>query len=446
MMDKLKSVLLAALVMVSMIQSYFLAYNMPNMKAKVNTEQDYVKTEPLGAEEDAKNLIFPEMLVLHMGGDKHTVFYPNKTFYKEILGKLQGREFKGFQRDSVGVVDWNEVRREDNGIELRFGRPVPFDLLRKVFKIDGDFLFSRDSVDRIWIFSRADREEVRTFFFSADGRSVYESLRADLTVGDVTQVVGFGQYGLSYSTGDGEVYIPDKPYDGVPQMQVPITRFTPEQMQRNLFFDAAITRTAQGNQEDTQIYTDGKKLLLVGQNGGWMGYSDPAAPADAVNDLVDNFMAAVQFVNQHGGWNGTYRLTQAPVPDTLNGATSEDNVIRFQQYYGKVPLVSSGSMTFGYMQLTMQQGAVSSYERSLLQLDMNTQTNKKVRLLPGGNDLRQLINRAAGGERIEALYPAYRPSEAKDVITLYPVWVIRLASGEERIVTESGPVQTKTNP
>ncbi|MBW5448755.1 hypothetical protein GE107_22190 [Cohnella sp. CFH 77786] len=434
MMEKAKSVLLGLLVALSLVQSYFLAYSMPSMEAKVRSNQDYVSTEPLGPEQKVEQLIFPEQIILHMGEDKHTVFYPdNAPYYDLILTKLKGRDFKGFERSAADTVDWDQVRRDDLGLELRFGRPIPFKLLQGQgeggFKIETDFLFSGDSIDRIWIFVRKDSEEVRTFFFSADGSNVYESLRADLTVGDVATNVGFGQYWTPYRTTDGELYVPEKPYNWLNEMQVPITRYTTEQMQRNLFFDPGTTRAIQERKDGNLIYTDGRRALKVGENGGWMSYTDPVAPPESQTDLVDNVTGAVRFVNQHGGWNGQYRLT-------LSGEADTGSVLRFQQYYGKVPVLPGRNLTFGYMQLQLQQGTVTSYDRSLIILG-DTPKNRKGRLLPGGDTLRALIAGAGLASKAVSLFPAYRPSLEKDAITLRPVWAVRLADGTLQIVAES---------
>lgn len=432
MTEKLKSAALALLVLVSLVQSYFLAYSMPSLEAKVNTNQDYVTTEPLGPEEEVKNLIFPEQIVLHRGEDKHTVFYPdNAPYYDLIMDLLKGRDFKGFQRNVIGVVDWDQVRREDQGLELRFGRPIPFALLQNVFKIDTDFLFFGDSIDRIWIYVRKDSEEVRAFFFSADGRNVYESQRADLTVRDVSTNVGFGEFWTPYSTVDGRLYVPDEPYDKAVSMQVEISRYTTEQMKRNLFVDPGVTRAIPESADGTLIYTDWKRALKVGEDGGWMIFTDPAVPTEGQTDPVGNVTGAVRFVNQHGGWNGQYRLTQGSEPNA-------DHDVRFQQYYDKVPVLSGPDLTFGYMQLKMQQGTVTSYERSLILLD-SLPMNRKSRVLPGGDALRQRIGQEHFDSAVEALLPAYRPTLEQDVITLNPVWAVRLASGELRVVAESAP-------
>lgn len=433
MIEKGKSVLLFLLVAISLVQSYFLAYSTPYMDAKVKTELAYVKTESLGTPEKVENLIFPEQLVIHMGNDKHTVFYPSTyPYYDLIFKKLQVREFKGMQREALNSVDWDLIRRENQGVELRFGRAVPFALLQRVFKIE-DFLFSRDSIDRIWIYTSKSRDEVRTFFFSSDGRNVYESLRADLTIGDVEGYVGFGQYWDPYKSEDGKLYIPDKPITRLLQMQVPFKRYTTDQMQANLFFDPGITRTIQDSKTGPQFYTDGKTGLKIEQNGVWLSYTDPVAPTNGENNLIDNVIAAISFVNQHGGWNGQHQLVKEIASDT-------ESAIRFQQYYLKVPLVSGSSLNFGYMQLTLQQGVVSSYNRSLLVLGKEV-TNKRSRQLPGGDQLRKLINNVeTGGRSIEAIFPAYRPLLDKETVVLSPVWAARLVTGEVIIISDSGPV------
>jgi regulatory protein YycH of two-component signal transduction system YycFG len=419
--EKAKTLLLVLLVAMSLVQTYFLAYSMPGMEAQVKTRQDYVKTEPLGPEEKVENLLFPEEMVLHLGNDRHTVLYPNDTFYDSILQRLQGREFKGFQSDSVNTVDWDLVRREDIGVEIRFGRAIPFELLQRVFKIDSDFLFSRDSVTRIWIFTRPNGEEVRTFFFSADGVSVYESLRADLTVQDVETYTGFGTYRVPFSSADGQLYVPDKPLSFV-ALQAGFSRYTPDQMQQNLFFDPGVTRTIQDRQDGTQMYTDGKRGLKVEQDGGWLVYTDPVPASGAGDSLPDNVMTAVQFVNQHGGWNGTHRLVKTADPDSAG-------VIRFQQFYNRLPIVSTGTFRFGYMQLTLRQGTVSSYERSLL-VPGEPKGQRTLRTLPYGDALLKSIRQAAGGEAVEALFPAYVPTLGKDTLKFTPAWAVRLGNGD----------------
>ncbi|WP_027086789.1 YycH family regulatory protein [Cohnella panacarvi] len=438
MIEKGKSLLLAVLVVLSLVQSYMLAYSTPYMDAKEKSEFNYVKAEPLGDEETVENLIFPEQLVLHMGDDKHTVFFPGtKPYYDLILLKLSDRAFKGIQLGSYNSVDWDQVRREDKGVELRFARAIPFDLLQRVFRIDGDFLFSGDSIDKIWIYASKGRDEVRTFFFSADGRNVYEALRADLTPQDVEGYVGFGQYWDSYSSTDGQVYVPDQPVSRIFSMQIAYNRYSIEQIKENLFTDPGTTKTIQDNPAGPQYYTDSKRGLKIEPDSGWMSFTDTVAPTTTgENDYIDNVLSAISFINQHGGWNGKHALSQEVQSDSAS-------IVRFQQYYNEAPILSGSNLRLGYMQLAMQQGVVSSYERSLLVLGDEV-TNKAARQLPGGDVLRKLINQVrAPGRDIESLFPAYRPVLKDDKLTLMPVWGIRFRGGEVEILTDSIPAPAK---
>ncbi|THF74170.1 YycH family regulatory protein [Cohnella fermenti] len=426
MIEGLKSVILALLVIVSLVQSYFLAYSMPSLEANVKTEQNYVSTDPLGPEEKLENLLYPEQLVVHMGDDKHTIFYPNDTFYDMVLDRLLSRKFKGFQRDSVDKINWDQIRKSDLGIEVRFGTAIPFELLERVFEIDADFLFSSDRVNRIWIFARQDREEVRTFFFSSDGRNVYEALRADLTVQDVQQFTGFGQYWTPFKYWQDGIYLPEeaKSYD---ILRVPFTSYTSDQLQRNLFTDPSTTRTIQDRQDGTQIYTDWKRGLKLETDVGWLSYTDLVAATEARNDLSDNIESSVQFVNEHGGWDQTHRLVRSEGP-------VGDSVIKFQQYYAGLPIVSGGGFRFGYMQLTIQQGEVSSYERSMFVMDSEEQVKGASQKLLAGSELLERIDEVSGGETVEAILPAYRPTLDGETMLLQPTWAIRLAGGEMRTV------------
>jgi regulatory protein YycH of two-component signal transduction system YycFG len=249
--------------------------------------------------------------------------------------------------------------------------------------------------------------------------------------------VGFGQYWDPYTSKDGKLYIPDKPMTRLLKMEVAFSRYTTDQMQANLFFDPTITRTIQDSKDGPQFYTDGKSGLKVEQDGSWMSYTNPVAPTNSGNDMIDNVMAAISFVNQHGGWNGKHQLVKEIKSET-------EIAIRFQQYYNEVPIVSGSSMNFGYMQLTLQQGVVSSYNRSLLVLGREV-TNKSIRQLPGGDQLRKLLNKLdlGGSSNIEAVFPAYRPVIGKETVILSPVWAARLLNGEVVILSNSGPVTIK---
>lgn len=365
MKERIKSCILALLVLGSLVESYYLIYRLPGADSAVLSENLYVKTDNMGPEEKVENLLYPDKMIIHMGEGKHTLFYPDSTFYSLIMNRLKGRGFESFQRHSVQDYDWDKIRNENPGIELSFGAGIPVTLLQRVMQLSPDSLFEGESIDRIWIYNIKNDSKAHAIFFSTRGDIIYEAAKADLTVQDVQQHVDFGKNWTPYKTVSGDYYVPDSKISLV-QVDMPSGMYTIEQMQSNLFFDVGSTRYIR-EKNGSEIYTDSKRSLQVDQGKNWMSYSDPAALPAGESTPAKDALEAVEFVNQHGGWNGTYRLEA-----TEEGR--QERKVSFQQYYGSYPygsypIMSHSSLQYGVINLELQQGTVSSYERSLIYID-----------------------------------------------------------------------------
>lgn len=429
MMEKAKTATLIVLVVLSLLQSYLLAYSMPGLGATVRSDQDYVNAEPLGKTTSVESVIFPEELILHMGEDKHTVIYPGTQFYEMILNqRIVGREFKGFQRSSASILNWDEVRKDSIGIELRFTDGISVELLQKLLKMEGDVLFLRDKIDKIWIFKTPDTEEIRTFFFSSEEHVVYESVRADLTVRDVQDYVGFGAHLPQYHMTTDGLYIPAEPIMAT-ELVYPYETYSPEQMQRSLPFDSSTTRSFE-DRSGSQIFTDGKRGLKVEQDGMWINYTNPAATTSSNTPLSENVYASVDFINQHGGWDGTHRLMSS-TPE------QEKKYVTFRQYIDQYPVIDSFAFRYGHIRLTLQQGVVTEYARSLITLKSQAES-RKPRWLQGGTRLEETLERYPRRGEVTALFPALKAILLEENrLQFIPVWVVKLADGSEVILLEA---------
>lgn len=435
MIDKAKTTVLVILVALSLVQTYFLVYNMPGIGATVKTEQDYVNAELLGKESDVESVVFPEELVIHFGGNKHTVLYPGTTFYDMILkDRIQGREFKGFQRNPANMINWDEVRKNDIGVELRFHNGIPVDLLKKLLKVQGDFQFQSETIDRIWIFKTSDTEDVRTFFFSADGQVVYESTQADLTVRDVQDYVGFGEFQTKYEVTSDGIYIPSKPIQSV-EMVYPYETYSPDLMQRNLFFDPGTTKALK-DRNGSQIYTDGKRGLQIEENGKWIIYTNPAASQGEESLLSENVYAAVEFINQHGGWDGVHQF----INQGLDKDGKAGKAVMFQQYVDHYPVIETPSFQYGSMKLTLQQGFVTEYSRSLITLAEKANA-RQARWLPGKDEVRYALEQYDRRSEVVSLFPAMQVQPLEDnELKFVPAWGVLLKDGTQDVLLQSYPV------
>lgn len=419
MKEKLKSILLVLLVASSLVESYYLMYRLPGADSIIKTATNYIKTDDMGPESNVESLIYPDKMVIHMGEDKHTIFYPNSTFYNLIFSLLEGRSFDSFERRSIENIDLAEIRSKNPGIELTFGSGVPVTLLQRVMQIQPDSLFQAEQIDRILIYNVNNESKAHALFFSTEGGVVYEAGKADLTVQDIQQHVNFGLTWTPYTSQDGTYYIPETEVEMV-EGTVGVGVYTTEQMQRSLFFDPSITRNIR-EKDGSEIYTDSKRSLQVRQEQKWMNYTDPAALPAGESNVDKEVLAAVDFVNQHGGWNGDYRLS-------LAGGGLDKNKVIFQQYYGTYPILEKPQFQYGAIKLDLNQGTVSAYERSLIYIKLEEQ-NKQMKMLSGGDDLKAKLKVVSEQSAIVDLYPAYLPTRTEENLRLTPVWAVKLRSG-----------------
>ncbi|MFD0961797.1 two-component system activity regulator YycH [Paenibacillus chungangensis] len=434
MMERMKTALLVVLVALSLLQSYFLAYRMPGLGATVRSDQDYVHAEPLGKPASVEEMIFPNELILHRGDNKHTVIYPGMQFYDMILKqRIAGREFKGFQRSPASLMDWEYIREKEIGVELRFDGGISIELLQKLLKVEGDPLFLNERIDRIWIFKTTATEEVRTFFFSNDGLTVYESIRADLTIRDVQDYVGFGEYMPAYRITKDGLYIPET-FLQATEVIMPYETYSPQQIQRSLFDPG--TTIAWEDRGGSQIITDGKRGLQVKQNGTWISYTNPAATKSSDVELSENVYASIDFINQHGGWDGSHRLMGLQ-------PAQEQKYVQFRQYIEQYPVVGDPYFQYGYMRLVLQKGVVTEYERSLITLSSRSESRKE-RWLQGGDQLEDRLKRYERVNEVASVYPALKARPLEDQrMSLTPVWVARHRDGTETVLSEALPAGFK---
>lgn len=420
MKERLKTILLVVLVVGSLLQSYVLIFRFPGSDSVVQSKNAYIRTEEMGPEEKAENLLFPDKMIIHLGEDQHTVFYPNDTFYNLVYNRLKGRTFDNFQRRMVSNIDWAKVRSENRGIELSFDSGIPVTLLQRVMQIVPDTLFEGESINKIWLYSVEGEAKIHVMFFSTEGDVVYEAAQADLTVQDVDQLVDFGLSWTPYKMVDGRYYTPAKELNMV-SIELPIGEYTVEQMQRSLFFDPSITRNIR-EKDGSEIYTDSKRSLQVDQGQKWISYTDPAAPPSGESSPGKDVLSAIDFVNQHGGWNGTYRLAKA-------GESEDRTLVKFQQYYGGFPILNTTGFQYGVMELDLQQGTVTSYERSLLYLESAALKKQMVKLTGGEALEAKLKPYIEEKNMVMGLDPAYLPVLTGEGLLLKPVWALELQNG-----------------
>jgi regulatory protein YycI of two-component signal transduction system YycFG len=90
--------------------------------------------------------------------------------------------------------------------------------------------------------------------------------------------------------------------------------------------------------------------------------------------------------------------------------------------------MSLPQMQYGVINLELQQGTVSSYERSLMYTEEDKAV-KKVVELSGGEELENKLARLSPNLPVKDLTPAYVPVVQGEQLLLHPVWRVTLSDG-----------------
>jgi regulatory protein YycH of two-component signal transduction system YycFG len=433
MMEKMKSVTLIILVIISLVQSYFLAYSSPKFDNVVQT--DYVQNEVIGTQAERGDILFPEQIILHSGHNTHTLLPLSQQFYSMIYDNFLKRKFyDGFRRYDTSSVylNWDYIRKQNPGIELRFKEAIPLHVLQSILQIKQEAPLVDEMISRIWIYTVDNTDEVHTFFLTNKSSVVYEATKVDISADNVKKFVAFGQYRTTYHSVTGDYYLPDDSLT-MTRIQASYSEFTADQLKRNLFVDPSMTRYFV-ERDLTQIYTDGKRALQLKNVTHWMKYSDPiSTPVDNSNDAKENLLSSIQFINEHGGWNGTYIYSRMS-SDLDTGSQT----FLFRQYVDNsvdnYPLIGLSPNNFGYIKLVLQRGVVSVYERSLINIDNNS-IEKKEAFLPGGKTLDNMIDNYAKKLEIVSVFPAYQVIVIRGKkVDLVPRWAVELKDGTNEFI------------
>jgi regulatory protein YycH of two-component signal transduction system YycFG len=424
-MEKAKSFLLTLLVVTSLIQSYILGYSSP--RPEPLPQGKYVESVLEGTPAELQDVVFPDQIILHYGQKNHTVLYPVPfiNHYRNIFDFLKQRSFGGLRKTNVlaANMDWNDIRDNYEGIEMRFREGVPVNVLQSLMKVSKDEpLPANELITRIYLYSNGISDDVKTFFISDSSLTVYEAVKADVTVSDLTMRLRLGESLPRYHTASGDYYLPNEPLTAI-RITMPYTQYTAEQLKRSLFVDPSLTRSLQ-ERDGTQIITDSVKGLQLRNDKHWFVFSNPAsAPVDSKNEVRDNLLSAIQFVNQHGGWNSTY-LYSLLTPKVAVGAQT----FLFRQYLEGFPVMNIGTDTIGYMKVAVQKGIVSTYERSILIPDMKNMVKAQA-ILPGGAELDAKIAAYRRPSSIARIYPGYQPEVQEKQVVYHPKWIVELRDG-----------------
>ena len=428
MIEKMKTILLIVLVVSSLVLSWILIYFIPN---NGNTDvAEFLPRYRFGQDQSMDRLTGFQQLVLHYGGNSHSVFYPdmigNNNQYYPLLQELKKESFYELI-EPQGKLDWKEVVENQKGIEIILFGSYPQDVLKSMLLISFEKQM-KEPIDRIWITVNA-QQQVNVYFLNDQEGKVYQA-KTSITPSRIhtllEQTKNSPQYSYIASDSFGKgipkfSYLPEDEIS-LPVYQGSFVEVPDEHLIQLLFLDPTGVRKVDDRSDGQRlIYTDGSKSLQVYASQHMLNFYQPVVRFQHALDLKQGLEMAISYVNQHGGWGGEYYL--AFIRSTANQSWE----FNFQPYTHGFPLTDNALFA---IRVQVSNGMVGFYQRPTIKL-LEKNTGSVVKLKKGIMIKEELKNRGITSDNLQSLLLTYHLIEEDELVTFYPYWKIVLKNQKQ---------------
>lgn len=420
--DKGKTILLNLLILTSLVLSWLLINSQPDYDYLHPAQ--YIEPQPIGETKELNELVKPKAIILHYGNEKYTGTSADSIYHRVILKEMEKWYFFNMTRVSFNQEQWNEIFQQKKAIEIIYSAALPMDIMEEMFTFRGKMEAMIDSVGRILIYVDDTEKETYALFVDKEGKEMIQA-RTAVTPKDLDQFylsLGNSLQEMMAVHSSGESFHP--PYylpKGSTTMKQyryfyqPIPVF---QMIQLLFVDPALTRQVT-ERDGTTIYTDGSKSVQIPPKRHSIHYYDPITEPLNDSSKESSFHSVIQFVNQHGGWNGTYLLDKV---ETFPAQKEEG--YKFRLHVGSYPLYGIKEENLGLIHVVSRQSYILEYHRSLFNLDTFFDY-EDVTLMTGQELLDRLSKMGLDMGDITDITLGYAAVMNDHDLTLTPKWIIK---------------------
>ncbi|BAU26300.1 regulatory protein YycH of two-component signal transduction system YycFG [Aneurinibacillus soli] len=427
-LEKIKTVVLVVLIVVSLLLSGILWNTMPHLDSL--SSANYIAPQPFGRAYEAEELVQPAYARVHTGDGKHFQARADTNLYKKLVVNMKQWNVYSFTPMSWNKEDWESIAGKKRGIELIYSGDVLEDTLGELLTIRGQAISGILSASRIWLYSNKEDGTVQVLFIS-DSRQRIIRARISLTA---TELEAYFHPPLLASLTEQIVYRPFSEKTGNPAVYVPKDQLkmyryryfyqpiTAQQMLSFLFTDAGLAREVT-ERDGTQIYTNGSQTVSIPKHHTYLVYRNPIQvpkEAEEENNFNDSLHAAVSFMNKHGGWPGTYQFAGV---DTALPGKSRAAVYRFRQHVGSYPLYSEHD---GETVVVIETAGDSVAQAQYPMRQLDTYFERTATLVMNGGEIaRQLERKGIPKEQVIGIELAMYAGKRYDFMEVTPVWVIQ---------------------
>ncbi|MEE6452407.1 two-component system activity regulator YycH [Gottfriedia acidiceleris] len=422
--EHIKSVILTILVIVSLVLSYSLWSYQPTYDVLQN--QDYVQKVSIGAKRDFKDIVIPNLLVVHESNKNYeTTKQGNIT---PIYRSLQKSEITNFENltNKTSEVAYQSITKGKNKLEIIFPTVVPVETLGKVLNLDAKRL-QNVLFDRIIINLSTKQDSSARIYFSNEAQNILYGATFDnssiiASVEKIRDNYESFTESLRYKLDSGKIiYLPKKPIK-LTTMEFLTTDIDVDKLKDAIFSDPSNVRKESTDSGDT--FTDGTRLMSVSPLNRSISFVNPTTPENNNNQSPNLLVQrSVDFINAHGGWTDGY---------ILSGVKPENNEVSFRLFVNNLPVYNNSTITTSW-----GVDDIETFKRPLYKFRIQVDKKESEMELMAGPQIMEIIsnNKSINKSLIKDISLGYETIFDEDkstinqpyynrAIQLKPVWII----------------------
>jgi regulatory protein YycH of two-component signal transduction system YycFG len=434
LLERVKNVLLVALVLTSLLLSLGIWSITPEYEAATDQPQ-YASN--IGISDPSfyrsfESVAAPRDIVLHFGESRHTVLFPGQPGYVDAMELLhKSTFFETTLTNDYGEAEWKRIINDLPGFQVNFDATMPAPALG-----DSGMLKFNTQIDptmqiqTVYLFHRPEESDYHALIYGGPDARNYIS-RVEMPRDSLNKLLdaqrsnpAYGMYGQSLYK---NFYLPLTSI----QLQNYAMELNLETHNQRLidsfFLDKSLTSRVL-EKDGSQIVTDGSRSVRVGALDKIIEYRNLGVDRTSVrrSDGEYGVVRATNFVNEHGGFTGMVLLHEL---ETYAVGSDKKDVhdFVFRPYQNGLPIIGD----LCSIDMSLYRNEVAQMRRSQYSV-VKAYSDKMVSLI-SGPELLKFVEQSVwlDRNRITNVYLAYLIGTPREQISgMRPVWVVEQSSDQ----------------
>jgi regulatory protein YycH of two-component signal transduction system YycFG len=352
--EKVKSIILTILVVMSVILTWNLWSFQPNVENFEN--RTTVQEVTLSPKKDIKDIVKIDQVIFNI--ERKYFGTVSSEEIDNLMNEISSWKFNSFNPVPSGEIDdVASIAENHDSVQIIYPGEIPSELFASIYKLNGkevpSFHFNQIMLD----FSSFDNDYGMVYFISHENQQVYSVrvLAASLDHFRNTffeRAKQYDQY-FSFTTGtDRTIYLPQNETELV-NSQYLINKINTNDLKNALFSNPSLVQknfTSTGEE-----YTDGQNLMRENKDSHLITYINPSEVEKHDTNTEGLLQKSINFVNNHGGYTDNYRFV---------GLDKGRKNVHFRIYGPEGYPVFGESNPISKIEIEWASTEISSYRRS----------------------------------------------------------------------------------